>query len=115
MTYQDTAKKLIAHMSKRRDFTDPSIMSTLPNDIQVIFALWSNLVAASGSLESAYRKKEVECLDHEMTSAKADAYAKAEPSYEQWRKLQGLIKAADEYQKFLKKMLDHAQEELKKS
>lgn len=106
---------MIKHLSKKRDFTDPSVMSTLPNDIQVIFALWSQLIAHAGELESEYRKKERECLQHEYTSAKAEAYAKAEESYKKWRKLQGLIKAADEYQKFLKKMLDHAQEELRKS
>ena len=102
-------------MAKKRDFTDPSVMHTLPNDIQVIFALWSQLIAHAGDLEAEYRKKERECLEHEFTSAKAESYAKAENSYKQWRKLQGLIKAADEYQKFLKKMLDHAQEEMKKS
>ena len=102
-------------MSKKRDFADPSSLVTLPNDINVIFAYWSQLISAAGQVEHEYRKKERECLDHEYTSAKAEAYAKAEPSYMEWRKLQALIKSADEYQKFLKKMLDRANEEKSKS
>lgn len=109
------AKFVLEEIANARRYSE----STAPHDLflscEAIISSLAFLIGPLMDLETAYRQKVRTYMLADHSHAKAEALAKADQEYQDWRKLQYAYDLANQQIMLLKKFSDKLQQEFKRS
>lgn len=111
---KNIAKDILAVIARARDYTNVAPHEVFM-DAEALVSSLAFLVGPKLAAEGRYREKVRKYMEDDFSAARAEIYAKADPEYIEWKKLEHVYDLAQDQIMLLKKFREDLTAEYQRS